>query len=261
MFRAVKRTSLPISEDDSSVVLLEVRRGDLVPQSATQRRNAVSKLYTNFKVSLFQILIGFIRNNYETFQIDDVVLTIDNGKDGSSSPHLDLNKGDTKSWSMEQTLRQYIEGVRGYSKKFINMPDFVVNETLRYLHTNIITKTSAPTVIDEKTPFKPVLPNRIHYGEQAFVSLNKIFPKDTVFINSINRELKKFCPDFKIVIETIIGDGSEINVKGNKLILCHNFTNLVIKKIENDSSSPPDVVSSIPKPLPSQDDEETEDES
>jgi hypothetical protein len=261
MYRAVPipRTSFQSTEDDSSVVLLEVRRGDIISNSATQRRNAVMNLYTGFKTSIFHILIGFFRSNYESFQENDVIMIIDNGKECGTSPHLDLNKGDTKTWSMEQTLRQYVEGVRGYSKKLINMPDFVVNETLRYLHTNTRTKGSAPMVINENTSFKPVLPNRIHYGEQAFVSLNKIFPKDIMFITSINRELKKFRPDLKIVIETVTGDGSEIDVNGNKLILCHNFTTLVIKKIDDDSSSVSlpvhSAVVSIPKQLPSQDDE------
>jgi len=255
MFHTVSRKSLPSAGDDSSVVLLELRRSDIVQQNATHRRmNAVSKLYTGFKINLLQILVGFIRDNYSTINPGDVVMTIDNGKEGSPSPHLDLNKGDTKTWSMEQTLRQYIEGVRGYSRGLINMPDFVVNETLRYLHTNENTKKSAPVVINDTTPFKPVLPNCIRYGEEAFILLNKIFPKDIKYISDINRELRKYRPDLKLTIKNIIGDGSEIDVNGNKLNLCHSFTNLTIELVDDDSSSTPTYT--IQKRVPPHQDDE-----
>jgi hypothetical protein len=259
MFHQSQRRGIPIIEDDSSALLFKLRQQEFIRQSIKQdRQDNISNLYNNFKQNIFHIIIGYIRDNYESLQDNNVILTIDNGKEGNSPPHLDIKKGNVRTWSMEQTLRQYIEGVPCYSKKLINMPDFVVNETLRYMHTNINTQETAPMVINDKTPFKPVLPSRINHGNNSYILINNIFPKDTMFIDNINRELNKFRPDLKISIETIIGDGSEIDINGNKLILCHNFTNLVIKNIEDDSSSTSVIDSSVTKPLPSQDDESSE---
>lgn len=225
----------------NSVIYIPVDARQIASSSTkTQRNSSINNLYETFKLKFRCLIMDHFRKHFNDFNNNEVLLTIDIGKDTKnkkSHPNLDLGKGDTYSWTMEQTLNQYLEGVPGYNKLLTNMPDFVVNETLRYLHTNKDTKDTAPTKIDENVPFKPVLPNCIK-NDGAFIILTNIIPDDSKFLDSLNHEIKQFNPNFKLVIEKVRGNGTEIILSGKPLILCHTFINLVLKfDEESDDSS------------------------
>ena len=200
-----------------------------------ERQEAIHKMYESFKGLLKCLIIQYFREKLPTK--NDVIITICMGKkSGKNTPHLDVDKGNTKEWNLDQIINQYIKGVRGFSNLLANIPKFTVAETLRYLHTNPETKVTAPTAINEKTPFKPVLANRV-LSRDAFVSVSNIIAKDVKFLESLSYELAKFNPNLVLKVEEIIGDDSEVVLKGHQLNLSHRYINLVIRSINEDDDS------------------------
>lgn len=204
----------------------------------------VQTMYEKFKDLLRFQVCDFLRDNHDNLYDGLVVMTIATGKKDSkdrkdkSKPSLDIEKGNNADWSLEQTINQHIKGVGGYNKLLSNIPGFTVAETLRYLHTNPETRDNAPSMIDETTPFKPVLPNRViikkgeKYAsprEDVYVLVSKIIADDFKFLELLTQGLKKYNPGLTFMVESITGDDSEIVLEGNRLILSHEYINLVIR--------------------------------
>lgn len=200
-----------------------------------ERQEAIHKMYESFKGLLKCLVVQYFREKCPTK--NDVVITICMGKkSGKNTPHLDVDKGNTKEWTLDQIINQYIKGVRGFNSVLANIPKFTVAETLRYLHTNPETRVNAPIEINDRTPFKPVLANRV-LSKDAFVSVSNIIAKDVKFLEMLNVELSKFNPNLVLKVEEIVGDDSEVVLKGHQLNLSHRYINLVIRSIVEDSSS------------------------
>jgi hypothetical protein len=215
----------------------------------TKDRNvAIQELYESFKETLFKLIIGYFRDTQNEFKDGEVILIIDMGK--TKTPTLNLDKGKEDTWSLEQTLNQYINGVKSGGINNINLPGFAVNETLRYLHTNPNTQKFAITEINDNTSFKPVLANKICKGD-AYIVMNSIIPGDSKFIDKINMEITKFNPKFKLVTENVNGSDKSIIINNNKLTLSSSFINLVLRVRDHSSNG---SVRRI-KLLQSQDDE------
>lgn len=217
----------------------------------TEKSN-VQILYEKFKQMLLPLIVGHVRDNYDTLTNDETILVVALGKnnlvdDSKKIPTLDLNRGNKDgTWSLEQTLNQYIKGIKGGNSILRNISGYVINETLRYLHTNPDTQSDAPNEINEMTSFKPVMPNKI-CKDKAFIIMSNIFPADNQFLAKINSEIAKINANYEIVIKEIKGIEKSIIINDNTLTLSNNFICLSLK-IKDLNYSKRDK-------LPSQDDE------
>lgn len=211
-----------------------------------ERKDAIQKMYESFKTLLRCLIMRHFRKLSNTLKEGDVILTLSMGKGGRKQPTLDVDKGNIEDWTLPDTLYQYFEGVRGHNKLDTNIPDFAVVETLRYLHSNPATKKNAIDEITKTTPFRPVLPNCVS-SKGAFVSVANIIANDIKFLESINKGIKRFNPRFALEVKEIKGNNSEITLKGNLLILSHNYIDLVLKMtdesvVNSGSDSKPDDI-------------------
>lgn len=229
-----------------------------------ERQNAIKNLYVSFKEILLPLYTGYIRENIDTLRDGDVITTINIGQNRLSDvlkkdfdgklPELNLNKDRNlnDTWNLQQILDQYISGVKGGHEFLRTLPNFAINETLRYLHVNPQTRPNAPEEITQKTSFKPVLPNKI-CQKGAYVIMTKIIPADSDFLKTINTKIAKYNPNFKLVVEEVPADNTFVVLNGNKLTLSSNFVNLVLRIDGAEESSSNETVRKIK--LPSQDDE------
>lgn len=252
---------LPVLLDNGRLIVSPVNKGE------DRRKHEIKELYDSFKKILFPIIMQYFRENCDNIKDGDVLLTIDIGKNKQENPmanskdipELDLGKGkkNEKSWSLEQTLTQYFKGIPGNSKKLSNLPGYVTNETLRYLHANPDTQKTALKQIGESTPFKPVLPNKIIQGT-AFIIMTNIIPADLRFLESVNAQIaSEFGSQYSLTHEYIESNGSKIYLGQNSLTLSSNFINLVLHvHNKNKSRTKTDIEHSAGKALLiSQDDE------
>ena len=203
------------------------------PMQADLKKDAINKMYETFKQLLRCKIIHRIRELLPELKDHNVLLTLSLGRNSNQSakPNLDIDKGNTTEWSLEDTLYQYFKGVPGNNNALTNLPPYVLVETLRYLHSNPGTKASAPTALTENTPFRPVLPIRVcHNG--AYVDIWKIMPNDKIFLDSLNEQIHKILPDFELAYETIKGDGSSVVLNGKTLNLVHTYMSLVLQRTE-----------------------------
>jgi hypothetical protein len=199
----------------------------------TVKSKNVLKLFVDVKdtfVSIISSSISLQRTLHDGMTLMVIALGKSN-TDQVQTPKLDLSQGHTRTdgWTEERTLKQYIEGI---IFKHSNLPNYVLTETLRYLHTDPKTQTDPIKIIEQDTFFKPVLPDKLSWGP-AYVQLHKIFQKDQGFLNRLNDEISKIHPGYCIKIVIVEPTHREVQCAGHSLKLRNRFLKLVIGLIDS----------------------------
>lgn len=192
-------------------------------------KKEIETFYSVAKEKFLSIILDAIFK--EEIKPNDNIIVI------SFNRRLDIFNSDKNAingWDFDRTLRQYILGT---SKKWGNIPNFILSQTLRYYYTEKINNPNFEfnTQINDEDIFVPVIPNQIIVNEFGnFIEMSKIFPNDRSFINKLRSEIKTKFPNYDIKFINVIGNGSNIKVNGHILHLNNDF--LKIKLVNNENN-------------------------
>jgi len=216
-------------------------------------KEKIQLLYDDVKNTFISNLCEYVSYNPD-LKPEDSLMVIALGTLGQDSismqriPILDFTHGLTQkdSWTYDRTLQQYIKGIV-YRKYVSNLPDFVLSETIRYQHTDPAI-TNPLVKIDEKTMFKPVIPDKLMFkqstglNKRPYVLLHNIFRNDRLFMEKLNKELAKINPLFSVEVIEIKPTNETITVEGHSLILRFSYLKLVVKTTDYDRTRDTTVV-------------------